>query len=86
MTYSVLVCEDEIETAMIWVSLIKATVPEEYKVLPVPSNTQMCKSIKVLLHRRKLSREREPWPPGEGECLFDDLDILVVDLRPAAHR
>lgn len=77
MTYSVLVCEDEIETARERVSQIKATVPEEYKVLPVPTNSQMCESIKELLRRRKLSRAGNPWTP-DG-CLFDGLDILVVD-------
>lgn len=78
MTRTVLVCDDEPTLASEWVGRIAKMAPaERYTVRPAPKNEEIAEGIKVLLRRRHAAREKAD-PPADG-CLFDGIDILVVD-------
>ena len=78
MTRSVLVCDDEPALAAAWVQRIGAVAPgDAYEVRPAPTNDEVAAGVRVLLKRRHASRAKEVRPADP--CLFDGVDILVVD-------
>ena len=78
MTYSVLICDDELEQAEEWVQEVKKVAPlDTYEFREPPSNKDVRDAVKELLHRRKSSREGELI--DRRNCLFDGVDVLVID-------
>ena len=77
MTLRVLVCDDDPELGAGWVASITEVVPAEYQVLPLPGQGEIRKAAQELLHRRSAAREGSL--RAKDECLFDDIDILLVD-------
>ena len=78
MTYCVLICDDEFEQTEEWVEGIKSIAPAEtYSIQAAPSTDDVRVAVKELLLRRGAGRDgaaREM-----TSCLFDGVDILVVD-------
>ncbi len=78
MTCSVLVCDDEPTSADEWLENISAALPgETYNLLPRPSPESISAAIRMLLSRREALRDKHARP--EGSCLFDGVDVLIVD-------
>ncbi|MDE0209400.1 MAG: hypothetical protein OXJ64_05910 [Boseongicola sp.] len=78
MKYRVLICDDEFEQTEAWVEGVKSIAPAEtYSVLAAPSTEDIGVAVKELLVRRGAAREGVA---REAEiCLFDSVDIVVVD-------
>ena len=77
MTCTVLVCDDDHELAKHWVEVIRKVAGDEYTVSDAPDIDVVRESAQELLRRRSELRkgrmaERQP-------CIFDDVDILVID-------
>ncbi|MDB5431423.1 MAG: hypothetical protein JWP35_2539 [Caulobacter sp.] len=78
MTRSVLVCDDDPALAADWVGRVQAIAPAaEYDVRPAPSNEETGAGIRTLLGRRRAARDGIAAPTDQ--CLFDGVDVLVVD-------
>jgi Restriction endonuclease AspBHI N-terminal/Restriction endonuclease len=78
MTCRVLVCDDQLELSADWTSQLRAVAPEgDYTILNPPTNDEIRDSIKTLIRRRKASRDGAA--VAAEECLFDGVDVLMVD-------
>ena len=77
MTCRVLVCDDDHELAKDWVKAIREVVTNDYKVLDAPDTDDVRASAQKLLHRRSALRQGKE--PEKQSCIFDDVDILVID-------
>ena len=77
MTYRVLVCDDDPGLAKDWVEAIEEVVTEDYDLLPPPGTKDVRESAQELLHRRSAVRGEVDRP--DKSCLFDGVDILVID-------
>ncbi|MDR6530261.1 hypothetical protein J2800_000997 [Caulobacter rhizosphaerae] len=78
MTCTVLVCDDEPTLAAEWIQRICDIAPASaYAIRPAPGNEQIAEGVKVLLKRRHAARQGAARPADP--CLFDGVDILVVD-------
>ena len=78
MTYSVLICDDEQSQAENWIEDVQNIARSDtYNIMEPPSNEDVSRAMKEIFLRRSsvrdgLMRQRE-------ECLFDEVDILVID-------
>ena len=77
MSYSVLVYDDEPDLAQEWADVIKQVAPEEYHLLSTPSKREAQDAVRDILRRRTAVREGEQLT--RDKCLFDDVDILIID-------
>lgn len=78
MTFSVLICDDEPDQAEIWIEEVEKCAPKNtYDILKPPSNEEVSGAMKEILLRR--GAVREGVGRQRGECLFDEVDILVID-------
>ena len=77
MTCRVLVCDDDHELAKDWVEAIREVVTCDYKLLDAPVTADIRASAQELLHRRAALRQGKV--PVKQSCVFDDVDILVID-------
>lgn len=78
MTCSVLICDDEPALSADWVRRVRAVAPEDrFTVLEAPTNENIRDAIRVLIKRRNASRDGQVKPADT--CLFDGIDVLVVD-------
>lgn len=78
MTRTVLVCDDEPTLASEWVERIAKVAPaKSYNLQAAPKNEEIAEGVKVLLRRRHAARDGSERPADK--CLFDGIDILVID-------
>ena len=77
MTCQVLVCDDDPNLSEDWVEAIRGVVSTEYNVLAAPGKEDIRLAAHELLHRRSAVRERKA--RAAERCLFDGVDILIVD-------
>lgn len=77
MKCRVLVCDDDPGLAEDWVEAIGEVVTKDYDVLPAPGTEDVRQSAQELLHRRSAVRGEAKRP--DQPCLFDGVDILVID-------
>lgn len=77
MTCTVLVCDDEHGLAEHWVEAIRNVAGAEYTVRDAPDIDAVRESARELLHRR--SEFRNGRMAEKQFCIFDDVDILVID-------
>lgn len=75
MTYTVLLCDDEPSVGRDWVETVRAVAPADlYDVLDAPKTEDVHDAIKEIFARQKAPRGRT-----RASCLFDGVDILVMD-------
>ena len=75
MTSTVLLCDDEPAVGRDWVETVLGVAPEcHYVVQDAPAKTQVYEAIRELFARQMADRGRD-----RKACLFDDVDILVLD-------
>ncbi len=76
MTCTVLLCDDRPTFGHAWVETIRGAAPEShYHVRDTPDEGDIWDAIKEIYARRTATRSRE-----QVACLFDDVDILVLDF------
>ena len=77
MTYTVLVCDDDVDLAAGWIEDIQQVAPAEYEIGPAPTRDDVRDASKEILLRRGAARDGGP--RERQECLFDGVDILLID-------
>ena len=77
MTYTVLVCDDDVDLAAGWSEEIRQVAPAQYEIGPAPTRDDVRDGTKEILLRRGAARDGEP--REQLECLFDGVDILLID-------
>ena len=77
MTCTVLVCDDDHGLAEQWVEAIRNVAGEQYTVRDAPDIDAVRTSVRELLRRRSELRKRER--AEKQFCIFDNVDILVID-------
>lgn len=76
MTCTVLLCDDRPTFGRAWVETIRRAAPKShYHVRDTPDEGDIWDAIKEIYARRTAPRSRE-----QIACLFDDVDILVLDF------
>ena len=80
MSLKVLICDDEVAVAEGWVEQIKNVVSDNgaYEIAPAASQDELEVAFKTLLTRQGNLRDGKSGA-AESECIFDDVDILVID-------
>ena len=76
MNYSVLVCDDDPKLAEECVDRIEALELDEYGVRTAANKIVHAATSEILARRRAARDGKEHL---RGECVFDDMDILVID-------
>lgn len=78
MTSRVLICDDEAALSADWVRRVRDVAPaDRFEVLDAPTNEAIRDGVRTLIKRRNASRDGQAKPAGN--CLFDGVDVLVVD-------
>jgi len=78
MTCKVVICDDEPDLSKDWVRRVRTVAPEErYAISEPPTNEAIRDSVRTMIKRRNASRDGGA-PPTE-QCLFDGVDVLIVD-------
>ena len=76
-TYSVLICDDHPKVGDDWTSTVRKVAGDHYSVKDPFGNEEVQCATKELLNRQAALRDGRS---GEkGPCLFDEVDILVLD-------
>ncbi len=77
VSYSILLCDDNLDVGANWVSEVRAVVTDEYTVMGPPTNTDVREAAKGVFARQTAFRGGDA--RDKKHCLFDDADILVLD-------
>lgn len=78
MTYKVLICDDAPNLSADWARRIRAVAPaERFTICEPPTNEETAEGIRALIRRRNAIRSGSA--PSREPCLFDGIDILIVD-------
>lgn len=79
MTFNVLICDDDADQVRDWHDRIRAIIPEggPYSLGDVRTTSEINEGVQSLLLRQRCLREEKDKPVVQ--CLFDEVDILIVD-------
>ena len=90
MTYSVLLCDDDPEVGLEWVSTVRAVAKDRYSVMDPSDNTVVQEATKEVLARQAAlragrGRTKVPCPFDNAEILVLDYDLLHIDKNNMRH-
>ena len=78
MTYTVIICDDQLEVGAHWVSEVRRVAKKDnYWVKDAPDNILVRSAAKELFARQ--TTLHSPSMREKEQCLFDETDILVLD-------
>ncbi len=80
MAYSILICDDDLELAEEWRDAVKGVVStKQYTVRPCVPTEKVRAGAGELLSRRAAVRSGGDNARKAQDCVFDDVDILILD-------